>query len=122
MAESGTHDTLMAWEGLYFDLVTAQVTDGQIETPPLRRKLTRSAGSFKRRRTGSLNRNPSLVRQLSKMVGMDYTEVDTGVEVQLSSAVEEIDGGLSRTEVSQLSMRTLLQYWNWEFSYHLVTD
>ena len=103
VAESGDHKTLMAQEGLYFDLVTSQVTEGHIEAPPLlRRKTTKRTGSFRRRSRSGLTRKPSLVRQLSKMVGVDIVEVDTGVEVQLSSTkVDDQEEELSRKEVRE---------------------
>ena len=99
VAESGNHDTLMAQEGLYFDLVTSQVTEAPAEAPVLRRRTTRRAGSFRRQSRSGLTRKPSLVRQLSKMVGVDMVEVDTGVQLQPSgSKVDEEE--LSREEVS----------------------
>ena len=45
-----------------------------------------------------LTRKPSLVRQLSKMVGVDMVEVDT---VQPGDEMDGLEEGLSRKEVSE---------------------
>ena len=86
VAESGDHKTLMAQEGLYFDLVTSQ-TDGQreifdektmVEYKPSRRdsKTVKTRGSIVRSR-------PSLTQQLSQLGGMavqDTVEEDPELE------------------------------------------
>ena len=100
VTESGNHETLMAEQGLYFDLVTSQVTGTHDEAPRLRRKTTKRLGSFRRRSRSTLTRKPSLVRQMSKMAGVDIVEVDTGIQVQ-PNGVEVDEEELSREDVSQ---------------------
>ena len=73
MAESGTHDTLMARKGLYCDLVTSQ-TDGQREIfdekTMVEYRLSRLESKTVVRRTSSARTKPSLVRQLTRLGSM----------------------------------------------------
>ena len=82
VTESGNHETLMAKQGLYFDLVASQ-TDGQREIfdekTMVEYKLSRADSKSLTSRSSKRRSNPSLIRQLTQLGGLSVpgTEEET---------------------------------------------